>query len=64
MPKSILAGAILLLVAPLGAAEISPDYSGPTKAGLMAELRNLETSGLAVSQRTPGLLWTHNDSGR
>jgi hypothetical protein len=63
MTKSILATAILLLAIPLGALETCPDYSGPTKAGLLAEPRNLETSGLAVSQRTPGLLWTHNDSG-
>jgi hypothetical protein len=32
--------------------------SGPAK---LPEIP--ETSGLAVSRRTPGLLWTHNDSG-
>jgi hypothetical protein len=63
MTKSILASLSLLLAVPLAAVEICPDYTGPAKAGAMAEPRNLETSGLAVSQRTPGLLWTHNDSG-
>jgi hypothetical protein len=63
MPKSILAGALFLLAATLGAGEIPPVYSGPTEVGRLAEPRNLEQSGLAVSLRTPGLLWTHNDSG-
>ena len=63
MPKSILASAVCLLATLSGAAEVSPEYSGPTTAGQMAEPRNLETSGLAVSTRTPGLLWTHNASG-
>src|SRR4051812_34201862 len=63
MPKSIFASVVLLLAASVDAAEIPPDYSGPIRAGMMAEPRNLETSGLAASQRTAGLLWTHNDSG-
>lgn len=32
-------------------------------AGELAEPANQETSGLAASTRTPGLLWVHNDSG-
>jgi len=63
MPKSLSTAAFLLLVAALPAVELSPDYAGPTEAGRLAEPRNLEQSGLAVSCRTPGLLWTHNDSG-
>jgi hypothetical protein len=63
MPKSILASAVLLLATALPAVEVSPDYTGPTEVGRLAEPRNLEQSGLAVSRRTPGLLWTHNDSG-
>ncbi len=63
MPKSIAASALLLLATVLRAVEPCPDYSGPMKAGTLAEPRNLEASGLAVSQRTPGLIWTHNDSG-
>ncbi len=63
MPKSILAGVLLLLAGLAGAAENVPEYSGPERAGQLAEPANLETSGLAVSTRNPGLLWTHNDSG-
>lgn len=62
MPKSILAGAVLLLATLPGVAEVAREYSGPEKAGLMAEPVNLEASGLAASTHTPGLLWTHNDS--
>jgi hypothetical protein len=63
MPKSPSVAVFLLLVAALHAVELSPDYSGPVEVGRLAEPRNLEQSGLAVSRRTPGLLWTHNDSG-
>lgn len=63
MPKSLSAAAFLLLIATLRAVEPSPDYSGPVEVGRLAEPRNLEQSGLAVSRRTPNLLWTHNDSG-
>src|SRR6478736_7859168 len=63
MPKSILAGAFVLLAALVPAEEAAPAYTGPTVVGQMAEPRNLEASGLAASRRTPGLLWTHNDSG-
>jgi hypothetical protein len=31
--------------------------------GQLVEPRNQETSGFAVSHGTPGMLWTHNDSG-
>ncbi|MEJ1973596.1 MAG: hypothetical protein WDM96_14385 [Lacunisphaera sp.] len=51
------------MLATLRAVEPSPDYTGPIEVGRLAEPRNLEASGLAVSRRTPGLLWTHNDSG-
>jgi len=63
MPKSLTGAVFLLLAAALHALEVSPDYTGPVEAGRMAEPHNLEQSGLAVSRRTPGLLWTHNDSG-
>lgn len=63
MPKSLFAAVFLLLVAALPAVELSPEYSGPTEVGRLAEPHNLEQSGLAVSRLTPGLLWTHNDSG-
>jgi hypothetical protein len=41
----------------------STNYAGPVVAAQLAEPQNEETSGLAVSHRTPGLFWTHNDSG-
>jgi hypothetical protein len=63
MPKSLPSAAFLLLLVALRAVEPATDYSGPVEAGRLAEPRNLEQSGLAVSTRTPGLLWTHNDSG-
>jgi hypothetical protein len=40
-----------------------PVYRGPILAGQLAEPQNKEASGLAPSHRTPGVLWTHNDSG-
>jgi hypothetical protein len=61
-PKSVLLAALWLSPA-LAAAGQAPAYTGPALAGQMAEPKNQETSGLAVSHRTPGLLWTHNDSG-
>jgi hypothetical protein len=63
MPKSLSRAVFFLLVAALRAVEPSPDYAGPVEAGRLAEPHNLEQSGLTVSRRTPGLLWTHNDSG-
>lgn len=62
-PKSVFA-ALLALVALLpGRAQPAPNYAGPVVAAQLAEPQNEETSGLAVSHRTPGLFWTHNDSG-
>lgn len=63
MPKSIRAAGFLLLATALHAVELAPGYTGPTEVGRLAEPHNLEQSGLAVSRRTPDLLWTHNDSG-
>jgi hypothetical protein len=62
-PKSALAALLWLSPALLGAAEAVPAYADPVEAGQTAEPKNQETSGLAASHRTPGLLWTHNDSG-
>jgi hypothetical protein len=64
-PKSALAALLWLLPALVGAAEATaaPAYADPVEAGQLAEPKNQETSGLAASHRTPGLLWTHNDSG-
>jgi hypothetical protein len=38
-------------------------WSGPHIAGAMEAPPNHEASGLAASRLTPGLLWTHDDSG-
>lgn len=39
------------------------NYTGPVVSGELAEPTNQETSGLAASCRTPGVIWTHDDSG-
>jgi hypothetical protein len=57
----------LLAVAPIAVAidesrsEISPDDA--RLAAIITDPRLDEISGLAVSRRHPGILWTHNDSG-
>lgn len=62
-PKSAFAAVLWSLAALPGMAAEAPAYRGPVVAGQLEEPENQETSGLAVSHRTPGLLWTHNDSG-
>jgi hypothetical protein len=52
----------LLIVAALPAGAAG-GYTGPIVSGQLAEPANQETSGLAASPRTPGLLWAHDDSG-
>lgn len=67
MAKSYGATAILLALAAIAAAAENtapvPQFSRPVEVAPLAEPRNREASGLAASRRTPGLLWTHNDSG-
>jgi len=46
---------------PAGAGELELCQVRRTGVALPASVR--ETSGLALSHRTPGVLWTHNDSG-
>lgn len=68
-PKSLLPLLATLLAGPAACstppASDSPDsvYPAPVAVARMAEPANRETSGLAASTRTPGLVWTHNDSG-
>ena len=38
-------------------------YGAPRKLAELANRRINESSGLAPSRRTPGMFWTHNDSG-
>jgi hypothetical protein len=46
-----------------GAAAPASGYGPATVLGRIADPAIDESSGLAASRRTPGLLWTHNDSG-
>lgn len=62
-PKSALATLLGLLLVLPGLAETAPAYTGPVAAVQLAEPQNQETSGIASSHRTPGMIWTHNDSG-
>ncbi|MBI3884326.1 MAG: hypothetical protein HY302_01140 [Opitutae bacterium] len=59
--------AFLLLVGRLAATADDPPapprFAGPFDAGLMAEPRKREASGLAASHRPDGVVWTHHDSG-
>lgn len=58
---------MLALMAPPAAAAQSPwRLERPVEAhqtGMFADKRISESSGVAPSRRTPGLLWTHDDSG-
>ena len=38
-------------------------YAAPAVAGSLGDDELIEASGLAASRRTPGVLWSHNDSG-
>lgn len=57
-----IAATLLCLTHP-GAAEESPVKLTAEHVTTLADQRLNETSGLARSQRQPGLFWTHNDSG-
>src|SRR5215207_9736579 len=48
--------------APVTAAE-QPTYIGPLAAGSLQAPPKQESSGLAISRRSPDILWTHDDSG-
>ena len=45
------------------AAGAEPEFGGPTEAGRLEAPPKQETSGLAASRLSPGVLWTHDDSG-
>src|SRR5207248_3297632 len=40
-----------------------PNAAPPRLLAKLADARITESSGLAASRTTPGVLWTHNDSG-
>lgn len=60
MPRLLLALAVSLTAA-LGAADLG--FKGPLNAGTLEGPPRQETSGMALSRRTPGIVWTHDDSG-
>ncbi len=60
MFRTILVSGALMVGA---AAAADPVFVGPVEAGQLAAPPRLETSGFAASQRDPGILWTHDDSG-
>lgn len=53
----------LALIAPVGACAAEGPFAGPREFGRLEAPPKKETSGLAASRRTPGLLWVHDDSG-
>lgn len=55
--------ALSLALAPVLFGATPPPFAGPVEAGRLQAPPKKETSGLAASRRTPGLLWTHDDSG-
>lgn len=56
-----------LVAGTAGAADAPPageaPFFGPIHAGMMEAPPRHESSGLAVSRRSPDILWTHDDSG-
>jgi hypothetical protein len=49
--------------APVGATPLAPAPAGAVQLATLEERRVKESSGLVASRRSPGLFWTHNDSG-
>jgi hypothetical protein len=61
---SALAAAICALALPSRAAHApAQSYGEPRLLASLADKQVTESSGLAASRRSPGVLWTHNDSG-
>jgi hypothetical protein len=56
---AVLAAALLCLALPASAQEVP----GAEVAMRLQDPRIVESSGLALSRRHPGVVWTHNDSG-
>jgi hypothetical protein len=45
------------------AAQPNENYGMPTKVGVLEDKSIDESSGIVASRTTPGMYWTHNDSG-
>jgi hypothetical protein len=63
LPRLGLPLAVLALTLSGWAAPAATKVAPPAIAGTLEAPPNDEASGLAASRRTPGLLWTHDDSG-
>ena len=63
LPRLGLTLAVLALSVCCWAAPAANKAAPPSVAGTLEAPPNDEASGLAASRRTPGLLWTHDDSG-
>ncbi|MFM8335722.1 MAG: hypothetical protein ACKODK_09165 [Opitutaceae bacterium] len=63
LPRLGLPFAVLALSISGWAAPAVTKVAPPSVAGTLEAPPNDEASGLAASRRTPGLLWTHDDSG-
>lgn len=67
MRRRLLTSAFVFLIAGLFWAGLwaagDATFSGPHQGGTIQGPPRRETSGLALSRRTPGVIWTHDDSG-
>jgi hypothetical protein len=59
----VVTSVVCLLSAPGGAVAQTRPRPGPAVAFVVSDTRINEASGLAVSRRHPGIVYTHNDSG-
>lgn len=58
--RAIVIGMVMFLASPAAA---QPTFDPPQSVGVINSALLTEASGIAASRRTPGALWTHNDSG-
>lgn len=58
-----LAATILVIGTATPGCAAEPPFAGPKEVGRLEAPPKKETSGIAASRRTPGLLWVHDDSG-
>src|SRR5512133_2257756 len=61
--RRLTAGLLLAVLLALALPAAAQEVEGAEVAVRLEDPRILEPSGLALSRRHPGVLWTHNDSG-
>ena len=59
----LLIGGACLLAAAAAQAQPCPTFFAALTTGVVSDVRVNEASGLVASEKTPGIFWTHNDSG-